>query len=142
MICFLCEFKPRSVQAKHKQAYKDAIVASYQKYYPQGTGLIDHDLYAVSYYFYKNRLQIDADNLSKPIWDALQTTIYRDDKVIKLRFSGVYDIGKLGNAESLDVTKMPMNVYSDFLNLIDSSEHIIYVELGSLRNDLYLMGAE
>jgi Holliday junction resolvase RusA-like endonuclease len=142
MISFLCEFKPRSVQAKRTNAYKEAIVTAYKKYYPECETLITYDLYAISYYFYKRSLQIDADNLSKPIWDALKSTIYEDDRVIKIRYSGVYDVNKLGSGISLDVTQMPANVYSDFIDLIDSSEHLLYVEIGKINDELYKMGVE
>jgi Holliday junction resolvase RusA-like endonuclease len=140
MISFLCTFRPRSVNAKALARYKEKIIESYKKYYPDHRNILDEDIYGISYYFYKRKHQLDADNLSKPIWDALNTIVYKDDKIIKLRYSGIYDMSK---AETeIDLTRMARNIYSDFIDYIDKYDDIIYIEIGKLREELYVIGAE
>ena len=143
MVGFLCTHRPRSVNSKRKgtEKFKEAIRESF-KYYYSDTNLLDDELYGIAYYFHKKKTEIDADNLSKPIWDALETLLYKDDKIIKLRYTGIYDIKN--DVRKLNITKMPTNVFRDFLNLIDNNqiEHLIYIELGKLNNSLYIIGGE
>jgi hypothetical protein len=140
MISFLCTSRPRSINAKKTEKYKRGIIDSFEHYYPENKLWYDEEIYGISYYFYKKKTSLDADNLSKPIWDALNSILYQDDKIIKLRYSGVYDLSK--PVMGLDFTKMPQRVYLDFLEYIEKYEHIIYIELGKLQDDLYVMGGE
>jgi Holliday junction resolvase RusA-like endonuclease len=140
MICFLCNFRPRSVNAKGTAKFKEKIVDSFKYYYPENNIYYEEAVYGISYYFHKRKTDLDADNLSKPIWDALSSVIYSNDKIIKLRYSGVYDINNL--ITEFDLTKIPKNVYIDFLDYIEKYEHIVYIELGKLKNELYIMGGE
>jgi Holliday junction resolvase RusA-like endonuclease len=140
MIGFLCTFRPRSTNAKNTEKYKEEIRNSFKYYYPENNLCYDGEIYGISYYFHRRKTDLDADNLSKPIWDALNSILYKDDKIIKLRYSGVYDLGK--SVTRLDLTKMPQKVYLDFLEYIEKCEHIIYIELGKLQDDLYVMGGE
>jgi hypothetical protein len=140
MVGFLCTFRPRSVNAKRAEKYKKEIVDSFKHYYPNNTIYYEEDIYGISYYFHKRKTSLDADNLSKPIWDALSSVVYKDDKIIKLRYSGIYDLNS--QITRFDFTKMPKNVYIDFLEYIEKYEHIVYIELGKLRNELYIIGGE
>jgi hypothetical protein len=85
MISFLCNFRPRSVQAKYTQAYKEAIVDAYRTYYDGVNPLLESELYGISYYFHRRPAQIDADNLSKPIWDALESPTGSNPLVFRRR---------------------------------------------------------
>ena len=145
MIGFLCPIRPRSINAKKVKStekYKELVRDCLKRYYPNSPVQNDEKLYGIVYYFYKRKTDIDADNLSKPIWDALRTVLYNDDRIIKLRYAGLYD---LNNAVTkLDFTKMPKAVYMDFLNYTEDTknEHLIYIELGNLNDNLYIIGGE
>jgi hypothetical protein len=132
MISFLCAFRPRSVNAKRTAKFKEKIVSSFKDYYPNDHVYYKEALYGISYYFHKRKTDLDADNLSKPIWDALSSVVYEDDRIIKLRYSGIYDISDL--ITKFDFTKMPKNVYSDFLEYIEKYEHIVYIEFRKTQN--------
>jgi Holliday junction resolvase RusA-like endonuclease len=142
MIGFLCPFQPRSINARRKEKYKENIKQCLKHYYPDIPKFNNEKLYGIVYYFYKSKTGSDADNLSKPIWDALKTVLYNDDKIIKLRYSGVYDLNN--DVNKLDITKMPSNVYMDFMEYIENiqSEHLLYIELGKLNDSLYIIGGE
>jgi len=100
--------------------------------------------YGVVYYFvrdYKPHNDSDADNVSKPIWDALEGEAYDDDKVVRLRRAGVIEIGASNGAPSLDVidvTEMPATASDRFFHLLEQEErHIVYVELGAVTPDMF-----
>jgi Holliday junction resolvase RusA-like endonuclease len=142
MIGFICPFRPRSVNAKQTEKYKEKIKEYFRYYYPDMSIFDNEKLYGIVYYFYRRKTELDADNLSKPIWDALETVLYNDDRIIKLRYSGIYDLKN--DVTKLDITRMPKNVYSDFLEYIENieCEHLSYIELGKLNNSLFIIGGE
>ena len=142
MISFLCKFRPRSVQAKYAASYKKAVVNAYKAYYAKDNAQFGADLYGIAYYFHKRPTELDADNLSKPIWDALENVLYENDRRIKLRYAGLFDIHQPGSVTVLDMNRIPLNVYDDFMKAIDSEDHLIYVEVGKISPRLYNMGVE
>lgn len=88
----------------------------------------------------KVKTQLDADNLSKPIWDALRGIAFKDDFQIRFRSAGLFNLGA-EKIDELDLTNMPDYVFDDFLEMIDGeSSHILYVELGEFSYDLIRFG--
>lgn len=80
-----------SSDAKKKRRYMNSIVAAFDKNYngkipkfKKGT-----ELYGQVCFFTSDGTDLDADNISKPIWDALVGTVYEDDKQIISRTSTV-----------------------------------------------------
>ena len=142
MISFVCDSRPRSVQAKRTNKYKNEIKEAFSKYYPEVTEKLNYSLYGLVYYFHKRPTDIDADNLSKPIWDALESILYDNDKIIKIRKAGVYQINKTGESFDIDITNMPSNVSQEFLEYLDTKEHILYIEIGKVCNEMYEIGVE
>lgn len=90
----LCKTSPVSINtsdSKKKQEYKDLIVAAFSKRY---NGKIPkfkkgEELYGQVFFFTSDGTDLDADNISKPIWDALIGVVYDDDKQIVSRTSTV-----------------------------------------------------
>jgi hypothetical protein len=138
MYAFISNIRPCSVRAKTTERFKRAIKEAFKSYYPS-TELVSNDLYGVVYYFHKKHNQLDADNLSKPIWDALEGVLYEDDSIIKYRAAGIFDLRGL---EILDFTLMPEHVVHDFLERLDDSDHILYMEVGNLDYSLFKFGCE
>ena len=133
MYVFLCNSRPRSVNAKNTEIFKQDIQEAFKEYNVNANQL-EGNLYGVVYYFHRVPTQIDADNISKPIWDALNTIAYSDDRNIKLRIAGIFDL----ISESIEALKIPQSVLGDFLEMIDEGkEHIIYVEIGNLDYNLF-----
>ena len=84
-------FSYNSSDAKKKRKYMNRIVAAFSKNY---NGKIPkfkkgEELYGQVYFFTSERTDLDADNISKPIWDALVGVVYDDDKQIVSRTSTV-----------------------------------------------------
>ena len=138
MNIFLCTAKPRSVNAKNTDKYKVAIRTAFAKYCP-GVTLMTEPLYGVTYYFHQQPNQLDADNLSKPIWDALEKLAYQDDGVIQLRHSGIIDLRQT-DLTTFDLSKVPDQVANDIIAFAGTEAHIIYVEFGILAAEMFVFG--
>ena len=83
MKSFICLIRPRSVNAKGTATYKMLIQDAYNK--DCYKSIIATPAYAHIYLFRTVPHQLDADNSSKPILDALTGLAYNDDSIIELR---------------------------------------------------------
>jgi hypothetical protein len=87
------------------------------------------------------RTNIDADNLSKPIWDALRGVAYVDDNVIRHRRAGLIHVGTGMKAlRAFDLSRVPDAVAAELMSAVGSREHIIYVEYGALQDEMFAFG--
>ena len=138
MHSFILKKKPHSFNAnrgKKKDNYIAHIRGSFKSFYSEHTRL-NGDLYGSLYYFYKKDLGLDTDNLSKPIWDSLSDFLYQDDKQIKLRIAGSFDISK-NDFKILDISGLPGNLLTALLDAFDTEDHIVYIECGILHHSMY-----
>lgn len=75
-------------------------------------------------------MNVDADNISKPIWDAVNGQVYQDDRKIVMRTAAVIDV----NAHpfnSIDTTDMSGSVAADLIqNLTETNVKCLYIECG------------
>lgn len=138
MRAFLCTHRPRSVNAKYTSRYQEHIRTAHAKYC-SSSRVIAEPLYGITYYLHKKPTQLDADNLSKPIWDALEGVVYDDDLVVQLRHSGVIDLGK-ADLTVLDLSRIPDSVANDIIAFAGTEDHIIYVEFGLLQPEMFVFG--
>jgi hypothetical protein len=116
-------------------AYRLALQSKMNAIYGAGSHMfnVTDDLYGLVYYFRKRIFGFDADNVSKPLWDALESVCYVNDKVIKLRLAGVitqdyhqnYIIPTIGlsTAEQQEI----INFFND-----PNENHMIYVVLDKI----------
>jgi len=139
MICFLAAAVPVSVNARSKSKYKQALVTALTRTHPTPPTLTGR-LYGFAYYFHKQKTQLDADNLSKPIWDALNGHLYSDDKQIGIRYSGIFNLG--GDISVLELTNMRADVLRTFLSMIQKEDHVLYIEVGKHNNKLFVFNGE
>ncbi len=139
MYAFLCTDRPRSVNAKRTDKYQEQIRQAFRKYC-RLADLLREPLYGIAYYFHAEHNQLDADNLSKPIWDALEGLAYQDDSVVQLRHSGIIDLRQT-DLTVFDLSQMPDNVANAMVDFVATEEkHIIYVEFGSLKPEMFVFG--
>ena len=134
---FLCPKRPRSVNAKHSSTYKGFIRDAFERYCP--AGILSQPLYSRTYYFKNKPNQLDADNLSKPIVDALTGVLYDDDRIVEFRQSAVINLQR-NDISEFDVSSLPDNILIDLLGYLDSEDHLIYAEFGLLTNDKFTFG--
>jgi Holliday junction resolvase RusA-like endonuclease len=139
MFTFLFMAKPRSVQAKTSLEYKKHVLSACRRYNAKPP-MLKEPLYGIVYYFYRGRLDVDADNMSKPIWDSLEGHMYADDRVIELRKAGVRSLER--GISLIDLTEMPDRIARDFLFYADDQEHLVYVEVGRLSPKMFTFASE
>ena len=139
MISFVATTTPVSVNAKSKPRYKEALVSALKATHGDVAPLTG-ELYGFAYYFHKTRTQLDADNLSKPIWDALNGYLYSDDKSIRIRYSGI--IAVTTGFTVLDITRVPHDTLGSLLTALAHNDHVLYVEVGQFRPNLFTFNGE
>lgn len=132
--------RPVTIRARSHLQYERKIEAAFRRYWPDAV-VRNGRFYGTVYYFHRTASQIDADNLSKPVLDSLKNVLYADDKFVEVVRSGIFDLVANG-VEVLDLTTVPNNVFADFLQALDRSDHILYVEIGDLDHGMFEFGRE
>ncbi len=136
---FISSSAPRSINAQRKRAYISGLVTSFRRFHPADPPL-SGALYGFVYYFHRAQSTIDADNLSKPVWDALRQIAYADDGQIEFRAAGLFNL-QSDQFESLDVSRVPDPVLEALLGTLDApNDHILYVEVGPFDPALFRFG--
>ena len=128
---FVYSGKPESYNAdsKKKQVYKKRLSSAYKRMF---SGMIsEKELYAAIYYFYREDVGLDADNISKPAWDALNAVGYSDDKQIKIRTAVAIDLSKYDIVD-FDQDNIPSDVLTDLVQSIADNNHTLYIEVGEI----------
>lgn len=104
-------------------------------------------LYGIVYYVaqrYHPATDADADNVSKPVWDALEGVAYDDDKLVRLRIAGVIAPSSPSGVTSLadlNLTGVPGDVADMLTGFIAAGEaHILYIEIGPLHPTMFRFG--
>lgn len=138
MRAFICLQRPRSYNAKKRPHYQEQLREAYSEYHPEA-GAFGGSLYGRAYCFQARPTGVDADNLSKPIWDALRDLAYGDDAQIELRHAGILQLSD-GVIGQLDLTSIPDEVADDLIDALGSEPHVLYVEVGPLMPGMYTFG--
>lgn len=128
---FVYSGKPESYNAdsKRKQVYKKRLSSAYKRRF---SGMIaEKELYAAIYYFYREDVGLDADNISKPAWDALNAVGYSDDKQIKIRTSVAINLCE-HDILVFDQDILPTDVLIDLIQSIADNNHTLYIEVGEI----------
>ena len=95
------------------------------------------DLYRIVYHFFKSDIKIDADNLSKPIWDCLGTVLFDDDKRVKMRIAGSFDLSdSIYDFKSLDFSGLSGKLITALLAAFETEDHVLYIECGTFAPDM------
>lgn len=140
---FILKTRPlsyNSCKGLKKTIYKTVIESSLLNYNGKLAPL-DGDLYAIIYYFYNKALDLDTDNLSKPVWDCLGGLLFNDDQQIKIRIAGSFDLTK-GDYNVIDFSGLQGEFIVDLLDAFNNEEHIVYVECGKFKPYLYKFNIE
>lgn len=90
-------------------------------------------LYGIIYYFRKSERGMDADNVSKPLWDALEDVCYIDDKRIRLRLAGVItqDFNNNYPIPTTNLNQQEINKIISFFN-DPMQKHMIFVTIDNV----------
>jgi len=140
---FILKSRPlsyNSCSGTKKTNYKNALQSSFTTYNPTHT-LLNDDLYAIVYYFFNKNLNLDADNLSKPVWDCLTGFVFGDDKQIKIRTAGSFDLTN-GDYNIIDFSGLKGSLVTDLLDAFDNEDHVVYVECGKYNPSMFKFNLE
>ena len=101
------------------------------------------ELYGLVYHFYRRDIGIDADNLSKPIWDSLKGVLFEDDKQVKMRIAGSFDLST-NDFTTIDLSGLSGSTITSLLDALqeETHEHILYVECGRFTADMIKLNLE
>lgn len=128
-IVMVYDGKPASINAGCKSAFQKRIGSLYDRLYK---GCLKQDkLYAAVYYFYREEKKMDADNISKPLLDALCKKAFDDDFQIKVRCAASVNIEN--EAVVLD-DSIPSDIIYELSDGISNHDHTLYIELGELNS--------
>lgn len=128
---FVYAGKPESYNAdsKKKQLYKKRLSSAYMRRF--SSKLAQKELYASIYYFYREDVGLDADNISKPAWDALNNVGYYDDKQIKILTAVAVNLCE-HEVLNFDQDNMPTDVLLDLAQSLADNNHTLYIEVGEI----------
>lgn len=123
----------------------DALIAQYNSYpskvlnFPLPRNVANWltcDLSVKLFYIHKSLDRYDADNISKPLWDALNGRVYKDDFQNKYLETLKIDTRAVGSCE-FDITNMDLEdlvVLEDFLfNPRNIDDKLLYIEVSDFN---------
>ncbi|RYF67814.1 MAG: RusA family crossover junction endodeoxyribonuclease [Cytophagaceae bacterium] len=117
---------------RYKEALTEALAASCPNYESS-----TQDMYGLVYHFYTKYEGFDADNLSKPIWDCLCNELYNDDRQVKLRVAGSFNLLDASyDFKSLNFTGLSGDLIASLLDAFETESHILYIECGVFNSDM------
>lgn len=142
LIAFALPEKPLSYNSSRKEAYVSRLRGAFLDA-GGALGAVDPPHYGLVYFLYKVDVPIDADNMSKPVWDALRGLAFEDDATVRLRVAG--KIGISGTRRTrFDLSGVPNATAERLTTYIGSQrrrhDYILYVELGTLRDRMFAFG--
>ena len=143
MYSFIVSTKPKSYNSKDKRkadAYRQRLQAAFAENYPDHTPLSE-ELYGLVYHFYRVNIGLDADNLSKPVWDGLKGVLFVDDRQVKMRIAGSFDVAA-NDLTVLDFSGLPGIIVDKLLESTQTGNHTLYIECGRFNTDLIQLNLE
>ncbi len=83
---------------------------------------------------------MDSDNISKPIWDAVNNLVYVDDRKIVMRTAAVIDVN-MHSFNQIDTELIDSDVAADLMqNLTDANVKCLYIECGNFNESMIKVG--
>ncbi len=118
-----------------KQRYKSFIETAFLEMDPT-PAMLRGELYGKALYFYTKDKRIDADNLSKPLWDCLTGFLFEDDFQVKIRTAWSFDLTR-NDFNILDFSGLRGEVVTGLIEAFENEEHIVYVACGPLNDSMF-----
>ena len=98
------------------------------------------ELYARVYFFTSDGVTVDADNISKPIWDAVNGLVYDDDRDIVNRTAAIVDVNK-HSIGVIDTAGIDGDVAADLMQgLTEQHVKCLYIECGKFVESMIKIG--
>ncbi|MCH7396729.1 RusA family crossover junction endodeoxyribonuclease [Belliella sp. DSM 107340] len=121
---------------------RSELVGAYNKKYPLNKMplniLLNTPLEAKVFYIHKIRDRFDADNISKPLWDALQGQAYNNDYIIKYLETLKIHFNSTPDRLEFDVSNMDDQDLEDLINFIydhpQPKDRLLYIALSEYKS--------
>jgi Holliday junction resolvase RusA-like endonuclease len=143
---FLSKRRPRSINEKYRSSKLRALYYEYQQDIKDDFDRwscppvsSSNEVYARIYYFHSRATGLDADNISKPIIDALKGKAYPDDNRVVLRAAAKINLSS-SKSEEFNFAHIQDPLLSELLDAWDGEEHFVYVELGDFSKEMIIFG--
>lgn len=136
-IIFVYKGTPFSYNSSNKYRrarYERSVLNSFMKKYtsplPSGS-----ELYGYVYYFHNSDENMpDADNISKPLWDALSNIAFDDDRDIIIRSAFALDLRK-NDAIEINIGDLPEDIGIELAEILsEPNSDAMLVEVGTINN--------
>ncbi len=131
-----------SKNTKNKDIYQKAIINAFQRKF-RGTVPCfssSEELYARIFFFTSDGVKVDADNISKPIWDAINGMVYLDDRMIVMRTAAVIDV-KTPPFNTIDTKGIRGSTAADLIQcLTERNVKCLYIECGIFNESMIKIG--
>lgn len=133
---------PLSYNSKNKAAYQNLIRSAFLRKFKGSVPTFppNEELYARVYFFTSDGVNVDCDNISKPIWDAVNNLVYVDDRKIVMRTAAVIDVN-LHSMRIIEASSMDSSVAADLMQgLADTDVKCLYIECGPFKESMIKIG--
>ena len=137
---FIVKTKPKSYNSwgsasiAKKERYQELLATGFSEAHTLQEPLCE-DLYGIVYHFFKRDIGLDADNLSKPVWDCLRSVLFDDDKRVKLRIAGSFDLTN-DDLSFISSSGLSGKLIAELLVALETEDHLLYIECGTFSADL------
>lgn len=125
-----------------KTKYREQIRSAFQRKYKGTVPMFpaNEELYARVYFFTSNGVNVDCDNISKPIWDAVNKLVYVDDRKIVMRTATVIDVN-IHPFSIIDTSSIESEVAADLIQgLTDTEVKCLYIECNKFQESMIKIG--
>ena len=125
-----------------KSEYREQIRSAFQRKYKGRVPIFpaNEELYARVYFFTSSGVNVDCDNISKPIWDAVNALVYVDDRKIVMRTAAVIDVN-IHPFSIIDTSSIESEVAADLMQgLIETEVKCLYIECNKFKESMIKIG--
>ncbi len=133
---------PLSYNSRNKVSYQNQIRSAFQRKYKGvvPTFHANEELYARVYFFTSDGVNVDCDNISKPIWDAVNNLVYVDDRKIVMRTAAVIDVN-IHSFSIIDTSSIDSVVAADLMQgLTETNVKCLYIECSKFKESMIKIG--
>ena len=133
---------PLSYNSRNKKAYQARIRSAFLRRYRGHVPMFppNEELYARVYFFTSDGINVDCDNISKPIWDAVNNLVYVDDRKIVMRTAAVIDMNSHPMG-IIDASSIDSSVAADLMQgLADADVKCLYIECDVFKESMIKIG--
>ena len=125
-VVFQKPYSYNSQSTRKKNKMRAEFSFELQKKY-KSLKILENNLYGLVYYIRPQVNTLDADNISKPIWDALTGVTYDDDRKIVHRRATIIEADDFS---TLSIDSITSTDLKRILKAVEKGLDVIYIEMG------------